>query len=467
MLSLIQTVILFYRTLVHILYDYSETWSSLDDLVKLVAAASEEAALSAVSAITDELNECVRQNRICLRNGWRMKETVVRTVKCSLGILHLHKDVYQHRETRRCSAPVFEALGITPHQKSTKELMHRVLDLSAVMSFQKAIDALDAGICRQTAINWLRYRMPDLEKAGSAILRRVETLHVFLDEDHVSMMKDPKRSHMIVPVGAVAEGRSEECDGRFRLISPFYCLSTDMSPGNLTDSITGYICSHYDLNALKTICVHGDGAQWIQKSFEGFCQVKHIFDGFHFEREIRRCCRRFGEENKKAQKLLRKAIENDDKGMAEALLNSLGTMNADTHIHEKTEEFLKYLLKNWDAIRERIASNPLGSCTEAMVQHIASERFSSTPHGWSRQTLTKLCRLRALHVNGGSLSDPQCVVQPAGTYAQYEARYIADLLEKPMDFSIFEHTLFAFNGDSGTQHLLDKLEQGGQLILGQ
>ena len=464
--SLAKIAISFYVQLMHIVQRVDCEWETIDDLIKLVSAAATEAARLSVQAIVSIFNAEVFMSPMIARDGWRRKDKTMKTLETSIGVLFLERHTYQHKKSGKCVALLFEALGIKPHQRTSRELMFRVLDLCPEMSFRKAIHATGAQVCVQTAINWLRNKMPVLERIVTGDPRKAEVLHVFLDEDHLSMLKDPHRKHMILPVGAVAEGHTEERKGRFRLIHPFYFLSQDMTTRNLTDTITGYICKAYDMSVLKKIYVHGDGARWIGKALQDVCTVEYVFDGFHFERDLRRCCRRFGSFSAKVKKLLLGAIKDNNRDLAEAILTTFGAGTGDPDIMRKTDEFQGFLLGYWDAIRSRVASCPLGSCTEALVQHLASERFSSTPHGWSRKTVNHLSALRVFKLNGGSIHDLQ-MGQPAGTYACYLDECIAQIKETKFDFSIFDREIVPKDRNSGTQHLFTLIDSAGQLALGQ
>ena len=103
---------------------------------------------------------------------------------------------------------------------------------------------------------------------------------------------------------------------------------------------------------------------------------------------------------------------------------------------------------------------------EAIVQHVASERFSSTPHRWSMQAITKLAPLRVFMKNGGSILTPENR-QPGGTCAQYIDDYIARLVTEQYDFSLFDSAAFPMDGDSGAQQLMRLNGKGGQLAVGQ
>jgi hypothetical protein len=63
-----------------------------------------------------------------------------------------------------------------------------------------------------------------------------------------------------------------------------------------------------------------------------------------------------------------------------------------------------YLLEHWDKVQARGLPNVIGSCTEPMLSHVLSERFSRSPMGWSRAGLSKMAMIRIYCQNGGVIT---------------------------------------------------------------
>lgn len=57
----------------------------------------------------------------------------------------------------------------------------------------------------------------------------------------------------------------------------------------------------------------------------------------------------------------------------------------DEKVEERVENLGKYLLRHWKEIRDRRTENLPGSCTEGLMSHLLSERFSRNPMGWIRE----------------------------------------------------------------------------------
>ena len=80
---------------------------------------------------------------------------------------------------------------------------------------------------------------------------------------------------------------------------------------------------------------------------------------------------------------------------------------------------------NWEAIENRKTLNIPGSCTEAQVSHVLSERFSRDPLGWSDKGLGKLTKLRVYVKNGGRIKAEDFREHERNTtYREYADRVI-------------------------------------------
>lgn len=61
--------------------------------------------------------------------------------------------------------------------------------------------------------------------------------------------------------------------------------------GKLWKEVSGYISQTYEVGELEKIWIHEDGGGWIRNGLEEFAQTRHVMDGFHWERELKRFSR--------------------------------------------------------------------------------------------------------------------------------------------------------------------------------
>ena len=100
-----------------------------------------------------------------------------------------------------------------------------------------------------------------------------------------------------------------------------------------------------------------------------------------------------------------------------------------------------------------------GSCTEGLVSHILSKRFSREPQGWSDEGLGRLSNIRVYLINGGELKADDLHKErpdnaPREKYAEYADRVIQHSKEELHDWSIFDGEPVVMDGASGTQMLI-------------
>jgi len=100
-----------------------------------------------------------------------------------------------------------------------------------------------------------------------------------------------------------------------------------------------------------------------------------------------------------------KHINNGDKEKTKELFAAI--INA-TEIETKrksVKEARKYILGNWDGIRNQYEPDYVGCSAEGHVSHILSARLSSRPLGWCKIGADQMARLRAFEANGGVVYD--------------------------------------------------------------
>jgi hypothetical protein len=128
-----------------------------------------------------------------------------------------------------------------------------------------------------------------------------------------------------------------------------------------------------------------------------------------------------------------------------------------------------YILRNWDAVQNMGREGSIGSCTEAMVSHVFSERFSRNPMGWSKEGLSKLSMIRVFIKNGGRItpldigagklsgSERRTVITRVEKYDRLVKKQYAEIFEGAKDWRCFENECVTDIAPSGTKVLLDAL----------
>jgi hypothetical protein len=230
-----------------------------------------------------------------------------------------------------------------------------------------------------------------------------QALHIFADEDHVNLQDG---ANTIVPLVTICEGKQTVTKGRNTLIEPIHVHGYGINAQELWEYVYAICSEKYDMVRIQQIYIYGDGGNWIKAAFDIFPKAKYIFDEFHFVKRTRslfsgEICRPYSFHT-------RSTITNNDKplfrDMIKKMINAVEEKMQDgsekNNKLKRIKEHRAFILKHWDAIQNANIPESIGSCTEAMVSHVLSERFSRNPMGWSKTGLSKMSMIRMFVLNG-------------------------------------------------------------------
>jgi len=255
------------------------------------------------------------------------------------------------------------------------------------------------------------------------------TIHIFADEDHVPLQDG---SNTIVPLVTVCAGKRSVSKGRNKLIEPFHVQGYGMDKETLWGYVYALCAEKFDMELVDNVFIYGDGAAWIKGGLDIFSGAVYSLDTFHFRKRMRSLFS--GDVGSKFNLKAYAAVLNDDKvsfdatskSMLLALLDTMPDGCAKERKAKSVNDSIGFILNNWDAIQNSRIPGVIGSCTEAMVSHVLSERLSRNPMGWSKKGLSKMAMIRIYALNGG-------VVAPADTIPWKHSdrrNRVADKIEK-------------------------------------
>jgi hypothetical protein len=192
-----------------------------------------------------------------------------------------------------------------------------------------------------------------------------------------------------------------------------------MPPETLWGYVYALCDEKYGMGAGREVYLYGDGAAWIEAGMGFFPGAVRVLDGFHLKSRMRRLLA--GEAGQalapRARAALarggRAAFEEAAKWIAEASYWLMPEGKARDMRLKAVKEDAGYILAHWDAAQNIRNPGSIGSCTEAMVSHVLSERFSRNPMGWSKEGLSKMAMIRVYAMNGGRIG-PDDVRAPKG-----------------------------------------------------
>lgn len=337
--------------------------------------------------------EIVKATRERKQDGLRVKErNVVRRLVTSLGEIEYRRTYYETSEGKYVYL-LDHLIGVEPYERVSKALCAELVNLSAEMSYGKSVRHGKAQVSRQTVsnkVNGLREVVQDVTR----VEHTPEELHIFADEDHVHM-KDGRNA--IVPLVTITEGIDTSNPKRHTLINPLHIAGYGMEAEAFDDQVEACVNERYDINAVKRIYIHGDGASRIAKLGERFPNAVHVLDGFHLEKYLKK----LGHYNGAVQRMgaLRAALRDGNRKTYKKLLEDICGLQEEKDLKD-CKKVIRYLWNNRKAAHLRYDPDICGSCTESLVSHVLSERLSRTPLAWSERGLKKMTMLVVYCKNG-------------------------------------------------------------------
>lgn len=337
-------------------------------------------------------------------DGFTIKERdVARQIHTFLGDF-LFQRTYFKDEDGGYSHILDQILGINAYERVDAGVAAEMVNTATSVSYGKSADIITGGaISRQTA--WSR--MQDVGEVAFVPLRKdntPKTLHIFADEDHVSL-QDGKNT--IVPLVTYCSGKKNICKGRNALIDPVHSCGYGLKAEKHWEYVYAMASEQYDMSKVEKVFIYGDGAKWIKSGQDAFAGAVYVFDEYHLEKRLKTLLS--GEICKAFASHIRASLKNDDAKTFQKLIYKMmdaveSRMDAGKPRKKKLEALHDnsvFLLNHWQEIQNGSLPGTIGSCTEALVSHVLSKRLSRDPMGWSKEGLRKLAMARVFCLNGG------------------------------------------------------------------
>jgi len=427
--------------------------TDIDALASEVLPCCKETACHIVETIVEALNLSLREAKDERKSlGLVIKEKDrERSILTELGPVTIHRDCYYNKCSGHCETVLDKMVGIEPYARTGNSVCAKLLESATQMSYAKSAKLVaDGHIGRQTVHNIVA-KAPLFEAESKTSGKPVKELHIFADEDHVHLQKEGKqkgKKNCIVPLVTVTEGTMQISQGRNKTINAYHIVDEDFSPENVWNSVSGYLVKAYDTENTD-VYIYGDGGAWIKRGLDVIPGSKFVVDGYHYERDLRKVSR-LNPKCRFSQRMHQAAGVNDKAKALDAikdLKESLSGEDLGTAL-----DFGKHIISNWDAIVRKSAPYTSGSCTEAQVSHVLSERFSRNPMGWSKKNLGILTKARTYCLNGGEIQAESFrkYSKERQSYKEYADEILRLSIGGNLDWSIF--TAESTNASASTSY---------------
>jgi len=416
-------------------------------IIKVLIPKTARMALEIVKSCIEEMDQSLVYAAKAQRrqDGITVKERAVeRTVTTELGDLQ-YRRTYFALPDGSYAYILDHLIGVEAYERFSKELIAEVLEAATVKSYQHAIDSTKQEMSRQ-AVHDRLVALDDLVMPVERVKETPNTLDIFADEDHVHLTPKGKA---IVPLVTITEGMDESNPKRHRTIKPIHIAAFDMTAEAFRENVIAVLTERYDLDKVKQINVHGDGAPWIQALQQLIPHSRLVLDGYHLEKELRSFLRLDGAKQYAAA--IRQAMKKDDYEAFERYCESIYAKQTTENGQKKVRDFVGYCANHWSAIVVRMSKEICGSCTEPQVSHVLSDRLSRNPIAWSKEGLNRMTMLVLYTKNGGKVRGEDVRIRVNNeartgfredgyaTYRDYANKQADEVLKAKYDWSIFEH----------------------------
>lgn len=308
-----------------------------------------------------------------------------RTVITSIGDLTFGRTYYWNSVKRCYEYPVDRLLGIEHYERIDPGLSKGLVSSARTRSYRDSSQRKCKGsVSAQTVMNKIRKAEPVIRKCEEK--RKVPYLHIDADEDHVALQHSKYRKSTEVPLVSIYEG-TEAVGKRKRCKGVFHISEYGKSSEELWEEVLGRIEQRYDLEDTK-IYVHGDGARWIKEALGWLPKSRFVLDSYHKNKYVTEVVAGCDTDEKQ---MLRTAIQHalEDEDTAYFTKAIQYALEKHPEREEDITDAASYLLNQMDgiSIRKQDPEARNGGASEPHVSHVLSDRLSSRPKGWSKETL--------------------------------------------------------------------------------
>ena len=407
--------------------------SDIDATSSELLEVSKTKALELVSNLIGELDKSVfdeKSERKQLGLKVRQRDRN-RSYLTDLGWLNYSRSYYKDEVNDSYCYPVDAMIGVSTRERISPAVNAGLVRNAAFVSMRFSSDIVTGGdLSAQSACNKVR-SIGLLEKPFPYVRRDARELHIFADEDHISLQNGRTK---IVPLVTLSEGLRVIGKNRRRLINPVHFTSDISDVESLWKRVYAYAERAYNLDKTQRIVIHGDGASWIKKGLDEFCDADFALDGFHLRKRLTPFISVAGSE------CIYELLSGGRREDFELVARSVISVCKDATTKRTLNDNLKYVLNQWDGVVSRCAGDIIGSCTEAQVSHVLSERLSRNPMGWSEAGANAMASLRVYIKNGGKITREDFVHKEkrSSESSKHADEIIRSFLDFKLDRSLFE-----------------------------
>ena len=320
-----------------------------------------------------------------------------RSVYTIFGDILFSRTYYYDKKRKAYVYPLDEALRLDKRQRLTEAVAIRLVETAGDVSYAKSsMNVTDGEISKQTVKNKIHsLNLEALKIKDHTGGKGVKVLHIDADEDHASLQNGRSTA---VPLICIYEGTLKD-GSKNRCINPIYMSGYGKDTDELWLQAADLIYEDFEVEDIKRIYIHGDGANWIKEGISWLPESKLVLDKYHLNKAVLEATVRQSEK----RGAIYKAIKTNDLSSFKKITFEMTRDALDERERKKILDFRRYVTSNWESITIRNEEDCGSSSPEGHVSHVFSSRLSSRAMSWSRKGLKAMSTLRAYLCSDGKI----------------------------------------------------------------
>jgi len=341
----------------------------------------------------------------------RLVGTRSRTILTLFGPLKIKRRLYRDTKTGKAVFLLDEALGLPAYARISDNLAQMCQEIGLDVPFRQAARIIGLVAPRVSAMTvWKAFQRAGAEAAKEAQARREA---VFEDGVVPSGTRRPPELYIEADGVVIKLQRAEARHGEVRVVVAYEGKENAGSPkkprrvlkekhlvAGLTDSqeiweeASASFGEVWDLSAIPTVHIGGDGAEWVKEGKEHFKNAIYHLDPFHLKKRVNEA---LGIDFR-TREALAAALRENSKDKAEEALHHAAKAQRGT-ARKRVQALTAYILNNWDGIQATLNGPTLGTI-EGQNRCVVGRRMKRRGEGGNYMP-----RLLALRKEGENISE--------------------------------------------------------------
>ena len=364
--------------------------SYTDDLVSEFATFGSDLTQYLIDLVEEEIFKINKEDK-----QFQSLEKDERNIVSIFGNITYKRRYYYDKTSKERVYLLDRVIGIKPNENLLPNVKERLIKEATESSYEHAgeVAAYGVKISKQEVKNQIEKLDLDIDfYEKNEEPRKVETIYIIADEDHVHLQKGGIEEPRIIIVydNILSKGKRIELKNKRHFGGVYKNRIMD-----LWDEVALYIENTYDMDYVQRIFIQGDGASWIKTGKTWINKSINILDTFHMCKTVNAIAGKNEKENKKRLYIALRCLNFEEfKEISYEILSE--EMDETRRINK--EKIMNYILNNKEGISNLYKYRQYlhGCSAEGHVSHIFSDRMSSRPMGWKTQNVNNMSKLRLL-----------------------------------------------------------------------